>query len=130
MAEEAKDSPSKTTTCEFPEGSLDLLKRLTYGKPGTRAIDGWKTWPEIVQIMNEHFEPVNKMHHPKFTYGILQRKAVAEGWYAPAPPVLFAGMQIGHRSAHTSQGSSRLPPDFVLVSLVCPDDKFTADWAP
>ena len=65
MAEEAKDSPSKTPPCEFPEGSLDLLKKLTDGKPGTRAVDGCKTWPEIVDEMNKHFEPVNKMHHPK-----------------------------------------------------------------
>jgi hypothetical protein len=41
MAEEAKDSPSRKDACEFPEGSLDLLKKLTDGKPGTRAIDGW-----------------------------------------------------------------------------------------
>ena len=43
MAEEAKDSPSKVggPRCEFPEGALDLLKKLTDGKPGTRAIDGW-----------------------------------------------------------------------------------------
>ena len=91
MAEEAKDSPSKVPPCEFPEGSLDLLKKLTDGKPGTRETDGWKTWEEIVQIMNEHFEPVNKMHFPKFTYKILQAKAVAEGWYSPAPPTNFFG---------------------------------------
>ena len=93
MAEEAKDSPSKggAPPCEYPEGALDLLKELTDGKPGTRAITEWKTWPEIVQIMNEHFEPVNKMHHPKFTYTILQKKAVAEGWYSPAPPTNFFG---------------------------------------
>ena len=84
MAEEAKDSPSKIA-CEFREGSLDLLKKLTDGKPPTRDTTGWKTWKEIVQIMNEHYEPVNKMHYPKFTYRILQPKAVAEGWYAPAP---------------------------------------------
>ena len=101
MAEEAKDSPSKALPCEFPEGSLDLLKKLTDGKPGTRAIDGWKTWPEIVQIMNEHFEPVNKMHHPEFTYGILQRKAVAEGWYAPPPPTNYAGL-TGRRGSKTN----------------------------
>ena len=29
--------------------------------------------------MNEHFEPVNKMYCPKFTYHKLQKKAVAEG---------------------------------------------------
>ncbi len=85
MAEEAKDSPSRKDACEFPEGSLDLLKKLTDGKPGTRAVDGWKTWPEIVDEMNKHFEPVNKMYHPKFTFAILRKKAVAEGWYAPAP---------------------------------------------
>ena len=88
MAEEAKDSPRKggPPPCEYPEGALDLLKKLTDGKPGTRASDGWKTWAEIVQIMNEHFEPVNKVYHPKFTYDILQPKAVAQGWYTPAPP--------------------------------------------
>ena len=61
MAEEAKDSPGKTPPCEWPEGALDLLKQLTKGKPGTRATDGWKTWEEIEDEMNEHFEPVNKM---------------------------------------------------------------------
>ena len=42
MAEEAKDSPSKVGAppCEFPEGSLDLLKKLTDGKPGTYKTDG------------------------------------------------------------------------------------------
>ena len=88
MAEEAKDSPGKVgaVACEYPEGALDLLKKLTDGKPGTRETDGWNTWNEIVQIMNEHFEPVNKMYCPKFTYHMLQKKAVAEGWYTPAPP--------------------------------------------
>ena len=35
MAEEAKDSPSKggTPPCEYPEGALDLLKKLTEGVP-------------------------------------------------------------------------------------------------
>ena len=35
MAEEAKDSPSKggRPPCEYPEGALDLLKKLTEGKP-------------------------------------------------------------------------------------------------
>ena len=47
MAEEAKASPGKVGACEFPEGSLDLLKKLTDGKPGTRAVDGWKTWPDM-----------------------------------------------------------------------------------
>ena len=59
MAEEAKDSPGKVggVACEFPEGSLDLLKKLTNGmrKPPTRATDVWKTWGEIVDEMNEHF---------------------------------------------------------------------------
>ena len=93
MAEEAKDSPGKVRAppCEFPEGALDLLKKLTEGKPPTRATGGWLSWEQIVNEMNEHFEPVNKMHHPKFTYSILQRKAVAEGWYKPAPPVHFSG---------------------------------------
>ena len=62
MAEEAKDSPRKgRPLCEFPEGALDLLKKLTEGKPPTRATGGWLKWTEIVQIMNEQFEPVNKM---------------------------------------------------------------------
>ena len=93
MAEESKDSPRKggPPPCEFPEGALDLLKKLTEGKPPTRATGGWLSWEQIVNEMNEHFEPVNKMHHPKFTYSILQRKAVAEGWYKPAPPVHFSG---------------------------------------
>ena len=93
MAEEAKDSPSKggRPPCEYPEGALDLLKKLTEGKPPTRATGDWLKWTEIVQIMNEQFEPVNKMHHPKFTYTILQAKAVAEGWYKPAPPVPNSG---------------------------------------
>ena len=88
MAEEAKDSPGKARAppCEYPEGALDLLKKLTEGKPPTRAIGAWKTWEQIVNEMNEHFEPVNKMHYPKFTYPMLQKKAVAEGWYTPAPP--------------------------------------------
>ena len=75
MAEEAKDSPSKgrVPPCEYPEGALDLLKKLTDGKPGTRATDGWKTWEEIEDEMNEHFEPVNKMYCPKFTYHKLQK---------------------------------------------------------
>ena len=49
MAEEAKDSPGKVGNppCEYPEGALDLLKKLTDGKPGTRETDGWKTWAEI-----------------------------------------------------------------------------------
>ena len=99
MAEEAKDSPSKggRPPCEYPEGALDLLKKLTHGKPGTRAVDGWKTWPEIVDEMNKHFEPVNKMHHPQFTYNILQRKAVAVGWYKPAPPANYTGATGSHR---------------------------------
>ena len=98
MAEEAKDSPSRKDACEFPEGSLDLLKKLTDGKPGTRETDGWNTWKEIVQIMNEHFEPVNKIYYPKFTYKMLQAKAVAEGWYAPAPPLHhFGNYRTSHR---------------------------------
>ena len=93
MAEEAKDSPGKVRAppCEFPEGALDLLKKLTDGKPGTRETDGWKTWKEIVQIMNENFTPVNKVYHPKFSHKILQPKAVAEGWYTPAPPTPNTG---------------------------------------
>ena len=55
MAEEAKDSPGKTPPCEWPEGALDLLKQLTKGKPGTRATDGWKTWEEIEDEMNEQY---------------------------------------------------------------------------
>ena len=69
MAEEAKDSPSKGgdgVECEFPEGSLDLLKKLTEGKPPTRATGAWLSWKEIVDEMNKHFEPVNKIYHPKF----------------------------------------------------------------
>ena len=102
MAEEAKDSPSKVgaVACEYPEGALDLLKKLTDGKPGTRAVDGWKTWPEIVDEMNKHFEPVNKMHHPQFTYNILQRKAVAEGWYKPAKPTNFTGSACRLRTSN------------------------------
>ena len=75
MAEEAKDSPGKVGAplCEFPEGSLDLLKKLTDGKPPTRATGGWLKWTEIVDEMNEHFEPVNKMYCPKFTYHKLQK---------------------------------------------------------
>ena len=67
MAEEAKDSPSKggKPPCEYPEGALDLLKKLTEGKPPTRATGGWLSWKQIVNEMNKHFEPVNKMHHPK-----------------------------------------------------------------
>ena len=102
MAEEAKDSPSKTPPCEFPEGSLDLLKKLTKGKPGTRATDGWKTWEEIEDEVNEHFEPVNKMYYPKFTYAILQKKAVAEGWFKPAPPVPNSGAKKGKPQKHTN----------------------------
>ena len=54
MAEEAKDSPSRKDACEFPEGSLDLLKKLTEGKPPTRATGGWLKWTEIVDEMNKH----------------------------------------------------------------------------
>ena len=93
MVEEAKDSPSKRGPphCEFPEGALDLLKKLTDGKPPTRATGPWKTWEEIVDEMNKHFTPVNKMHYPEFTYKMLQKRAVAEGWYSPADPVPNTG---------------------------------------
>ena len=81
MAEEAKDSPGKgrAPPCEFPEGALDLLKKLTDGKPPTRATGGWLSWEQIVNEMNEHFEPVDKMHFPKFTYSILQPYSSALG---------------------------------------------------
>ena len=96
MAEEAKDSPTKgrVPPCEYPDGALDLLKKLTEGKPPTRATGGWLSWEQIVNEMNEHFEPVNKIYHPKFTYEILQTKAVAEGWYTPAAPTNPLGLGL------------------------------------
>ena len=106
MAEEAKDSPRKgrprRPPCEFPEGALDLLKQLTEGKLSAKKGSGMMTWNEVVRVMNENFTPVNKMYYPKFTFHILQKKAVAEGWYKPAPPVPNSGAKKGKPQKHTN----------------------------